>query len=83
MSLQLASNVAQPLLFVICSWAVLLFLGYGLLSRANAMTIAALAFGAFSVGGAIFLIIELRHPYSELIRVPTAALLETIDAIKQ
>jgi hypothetical protein len=83
MSLQLASNVAQPLLLVVCSWAVLLFLGYGLLFRANATTIAALAFGAFSVAGAIFLIIELRHPYSGLIRVPPAALLETIEAIKQ
>jgi hypothetical protein len=82
MSLQLASTVAQPLLLVICSWSVLLFLGYGLLSRLSVMTIAVLAFGAFSVAGAIFLIIELRHPYSGLIRVPAAALLETIDAIK-
>jgi hypothetical protein len=83
MSLQLASIGAQPLLVVICFWSVLLFLSYGLLSRLSVMTIAALAFGAISVAGAIFLIIELRHPYSGLIRVPPAALLEAIDAIKQ
>jgi hypothetical protein len=84
MSFQQASVAAQPLLLlVICSWSVLLFLSFGLLSRLNIMTIAVLAFGAFSVAGAIFLIIELRHPYSGLLRVPPAALLQTIDAIKQ
>ena len=40
MSLQLASTVALPLLLIIGLWSVLLFLGYGLLSHVNAMTIA-------------------------------------------
>jgi hypothetical protein len=78
MSLQLASTVAQPLLLIIGFWSVLLFLGYGLLSRVNIMTVAVLGFGA---AGAIFLIIELHRPYTGLIHVPPAALVEAIDTI--
>jgi hypothetical protein len=83
MSLQLASTIAWPLVLVIGSWSVLLFIGYGLLSQVNVMTVAVLGFGALSVAGAIFLIIELRHPYSGLIRVPPAALLEAIYTMKE
>ncbi len=78
MSLQLASAVAWPLLLIIGFWAILLFLGYGLLSRVNAMTVAVLGFGALSVAGAIFLIIDLHRPYAGLIHVPPAALTEAI-----
>jgi hypothetical protein len=81
MSLQLASTVAPPLLLIIGLWSVLLFLGYGLLSRVSAMTVAVLGFGALSVAGAIFLIVELHRPYSGLIHVPPAALLEAIHTI--
>jgi hypothetical protein len=81
MSLQLASAVARPLLLIIGFWSVLLFLGYGLLSRINAMTIAVLAFGALTVASAIFLIIELHRPYSGLISVPPAALVEAINTM--
>jgi Protein of unknown function (DUF4239) len=83
MSLQLASAVAWPLLAIMAGWALMLFCGYGLLSRMNAMTLTALAFGAFAVGTAMFLIIELREPYSGLIRVPAAGLLQAIDAMDQ
>ena len=83
MSLQLASTVAPPLLLIIGFWSVLLFLGYGLLSRVNAMTIAVLGFGALSVAGAIFLIIELHRPYSGLIHVPPAALEEAINTMRK
>lgn len=81
MSLQLASAVATPLLLIIGFWSVLLFLGYGLLSRVNIMTVAVLGFGALSVAGAIFLIMDLHRPYSGLIHVPPAALAEAIDTM--
>lgn len=81
MSLQLASSVAPPLLLIIGFWAVLLFLGYGLLSRVNAMTVAVLGFGALSVAGAVFLIVDLHRPYAGLIHVPPGALTEAIDTM--
>ena len=78
MSLQLASSVAWSLLLIIGFWSILLFLGYGLLSRVNAMTVAVLGFGSLCVAGAIFLIIDLHRPYAGLIHVPSAALKEAI-----
>jgi hypothetical protein len=81
MSLQLASAVAAPLLLIIGFWSILLFLGYGLLSRVSPMTVAVLGFGALSVAGAIFLIVELHRPYSGLIHVPPAALAEAIKTM--
>ena len=63
-SMQLASPVSRPLLVVVVFWSFFLFCGFGLLSRANATTLGALAFGAFAVASAIFLILELSEPYS-------------------
>jgi hypothetical protein len=72
-SLQLASPVSWPLLIVVVFWALILFCGFGLLSRINATTVVALSFGAFAVGTAIFLILELSEPYTGLFRLPPGA----------
>ena len=61
-SLQLAAPFSRPLLIVVIVWSAFLFCGFGLLSRTNATTLAALAFGAFAVASAIFVILELASP---------------------
>jgi hypothetical protein len=81
MSLQLASPVSWPLLIIVVSWSFLLFAGFGLLSRINGTTVAALAFGAFAVASAVFLILELSRPFNGLFRIPPAALEQTISAL--
>jgi hypothetical protein len=81
MSLQLTNPFSKPLLIVVVFWSFFLFCGFGLLSRLNATTIGALAFGAFAVGSAIFLILELSQPYAGLFRISPAALEETVDSI--
>jgi hypothetical protein len=83
MSLQLAAPISWPLLIIVISWSLLLFCGYGLLSRVNATVIAILALGAFSVASAIFLIVELNQPYTGFFRLSPAAVLQTLDALKQ
>jgi ABC-type antimicrobial peptide transport system permease subunit len=72
-SMQLASPISWPLVVIVVSWALILFCGFGLLSRINATTLAALAFGAFAVGSALFLILELTHPFTGVFRVPSGA----------
>ena len=42
---------------------------------------AALAFAAFAVASAIFLILELSQPYTGVFRTSPAALVQTIEAI--
>jgi hypothetical protein len=81
MSLQLANPFSRPLLIIVVAWSLFLFCGFGLLSRINATTLAALAFGAISVASAMFLILELSQPYTGLFRTSPAALEQTIAAI--
>ena len=78
-AMQLKSPISWPLVTVVVIWSILLFCGFGLLSRMNATTVAALAFGAFAVGSALFLILELSQPYTGLFRVPAAALEESLE----
>ncbi len=72
-SLQLASPVSWPLVTIVVSWALILFCGFGLLSRINATTTVAVALGAFAVGSALFLILELSQPLTGVFRVPSGA----------
>lgn len=72
MSLQLDNPVPWPLLAIVVSWSLLLFCGAGLLSHVNATTLTSMAFGAFSVASAIFLILELNQPYTGLFHVSPA-----------
>ena len=81
MSLQLANPFSKPLLVVVVFWSFFLFCGFGLLSKLNATTIGALAFGALAVGSGIFLILELSQPYTGLFKISPAALQETVDSI--
>jgi hypothetical protein len=81
MSLQLASPVSWPLPIVVASWSILLFCGFGILSRMNITTLAALALGSFAIGSAIFLILELNEPYSGLFKVPRGAMQQAIEAL--
>jgi hypothetical protein len=83
MSLQLAAPVSWPLIVIVVSWSLLLFCGYGLLSKFNPTVVASLALGAFAVASAMFLIIELNQPYTGFFRMSPAALVETLDAMKQ
>jgi hypothetical protein len=83
MSLQLAAPVPWPLIAIVVSWSLLLFCAYGLLSRLNATVLATLALGAFAVASAMFLIIELNQPYTGFFRMSPAALIQTLDAMKQ
>ena len=81
MSLQLASSVSWPLLNIVVSWAMLLFCGFGVLSRLNATSVVALGFGSFAVASAVFLILELNEPFTGLFRIPGASVEETIRAV--
>lgn len=67
-------DVQWPFLGVLVSWLALLFLAMGLFVRVNGTIVLAMLSGALAVGGAIFLIIELEHPRTGLLRVSDAPL---------
>jgi hypothetical protein len=68
MSFALTSPVSYPLLFAVLGWAVGLFCGFGLMSRANAMSISVLAFGTIAVASCAYLILDLSSPYAGYFR---------------
>jgi hypothetical protein len=79
MAFALYGAVSYPLVYVVVGWAVALFCGFGLMSKGNAMSVVALAFGALAAASAIYLILDLSSPYSGLFR-PSPAPLEQVLA---
>jgi hypothetical protein len=78
MSLQLIDAISWPLVITVTSWSCLLFCGFGLLSRVNPTTLAALALGACSVASAIFLILDFSEPYTSPLRISPAAVEQVV-----
>ena len=65
--------MSWPLVVIVVSWALILSCGFGVLSRINSSTIVAPGFGAFTIGSALFLILELTQPFTGVFRVPSSA----------
>ena len=83
MALQLASPISWPLLGVVVSWAMLLFAGYGVLARLNGTAVTAAFIGAFAVGSAVFLILELNQPFSGAFRIPAAPMQQALAVLNK
>ncbi len=82
MSLDVASQgVPWQLVVVLAVWGIAIFFGYGLFVPRNPAIMTALAFGAVSIGLAVFLIFDLRQPYTGVSRISPAALEQTIAFI--
>jgi len=69
---QARGSISWPFLVVLVFWLTVLFVGFGLFARKNPTIIAALFLGAISVGGAIFLILELNRPYGGVMQISIA-----------
>jgi hypothetical protein len=80
MSFALSNPVSYPLILMVVGWATFLFVGYGLMSKGNPMSIAAGAVGAVAVASAVYLILDLSNPYSGAFRT-SAAPLEQVLAV--
>ncbi len=71
---QRSTSVSTPLLSILVSWLTALFVSFGLFAPRNGTVVASLVISAMSVGGAIFLILELYAPYTGLIKLSSAPL---------
>jgi len=71
---QETTPISGVFLVVLVSWLVALFASFGLFAPRNATVLAALLIAAFSVSGAIFLILELDQPFEGLIQISSAPL---------
>ncbi len=69
---QETARISVVFLVVLVSWLVALFASFGLFAPRNATVLAALLIAAFSVSGAIFLILELDEPFAGVIQISSA-----------
>lgn len=78
---QAAASISMPMLIILVSWLVVIFLGFSVLAPPNATVILALMVAALAVSGAIFLILELDQPFGGLIRISSEPMLNALHQL--
>ena len=71
---QSGTSISTPFLVVVVFWLTLLFVSFGLFAPTNMTAVVTLFLAAISIAGALFLILELDHPFSGLIQISSAPL---------
>lgn len=70
------ASLSLPMLLVVVSWLMIIFLGFSLLAPRNLTATLSLLISSLAVSGAIFLLLELDSPFSGLMRIPSEQMLE-------
>jgi hypothetical protein len=78
---QSGSAISTPFLVVVVFWLGVIFASFGLFAPANPTTIVTLLLCALSVAGALFLILELDHPFDGMIQIPSTPLRNALDPL--
>jgi Protein of unknown function (DUF4239) len=68
------SGIPKPFIAVLVFWLTIIFVSFGLFARPNLTIVVTLLASAFSASAAIFLILDLSHPFSGLMAIPSAPL---------
>jgi hypothetical protein len=76
---QAGTSIATPLLIVVVFWLAMIFLSFGLFTPHNATAITALMASALSVCVAIFLLLELDHPFSGSIAISSEPMRNALE----
>jgi hypothetical protein len=78
---QSVASISKPMLIILVSWLVVIFLGFSVLAPPNPTVILALMISALAVAGAIFLILELDQPFAGLIRISSEPMLNALHEL--
>lgn len=78
-----APSLQLPMLVVLVAWIAIIFLSFGLYAPRNGTVAGFLAMAALSVAGAVFLILEMGHPFEGVIRIPSAPMRYALAHIDQ
>jgi len=71
---QSGSSISKPFLVIVVFWLTALYLSFGLFAPVNGTAFATLVVSALSVAGAMFLILDLDHPFSGFMQISDAPL---------
>ena len=80
---QTQSTVPTAFLVILVFWLTVLYVSFGMLAPWNATAVVALVVCALSISGAIFLVLEMNHPLSGLIKVSSAPLQKALEVLSR
>jgi hypothetical protein len=75
------TGLPTPLIPILVFWLIIFFFCFGLISENNATVITIMLVCALSVCGAIFLILEMNHPFYGVIKVSSAPLQKALEIL--
>jgi len=78
---QRGSAILVPFLVLVVFWLSVLFMSFGLFAPHNATAVITLLVSAMAVAGALFLILELDHPFSGLIPISSEPLRNALSIL--
>lgn len=80
---QTGTSISAPFLGMTILWLSMLFVSFGLFAPRNATVLIAMFACAVSVSGALFLVLELDHPFAGLIQIPSEPMRIALAAMGQ
>jgi hypothetical protein len=80
---QTQNALPTPFLVMLLFWLTMLHMSFGLFAPRNTTVILVLLVCALSVSGAIFLILDMNHPLSGVIKVSSAPMLKALEHLGQ
>jgi len=78
-----SSSVPFPFLAVLLFWLTITFASFGLFAPRNALVVSTLVVCAVSVGGAVFLVLEMDGPFKGVIKVSAEPLRSAYALLNQ
>jgi len=78
---QSVPSISKPMLIILVSWLVFIFLGFSVLAPSNPTVMFAFIISAVAVSGAIFLILELDQPFGGVLRISSEPMLNALHQI--
>jgi len=78
---QSGTSISTPFLVIVVFWLTVLYLSFGLFAPVNGIAFTTLAVSAVSVAGALFLVLELDHPFSGLMQIPDIPLRDALAVL--
>jgi hypothetical protein len=73
------SSIPRPLLIILVVWLAGIFLSFGLFAPTNPTVLVTLGLSALAVSAAIFLILEMYTPFSGILRISPAPVMEALS----
>lgn len=80
---QAGNSISTPLLVVLVFWLAIIFLSFGLFAPRNPPVVVTMLLCALSVSGAIFLIMELNHPFEGLVQISSQPMRDALAHLGQ